>query len=93
MCDSSITERDPVMELALSHDLTEPSKPHRSMESLETRTAKVKVTTMQKLAYEAIVSRRIIEPSDSDPNNPEKPGSRGCRQAAMGRAKIMRDVL
>ncbi|KAI8549656.1 hypothetical protein RHMOL_Rhmol06G0041900 [Rhododendron molle] len=94
MFNSSIKERDPGVQLALKHDLTEPFKPTstRSMESPGTRMAGVIVTTAKKLTYEPTVRRRclrglFLEPSDSDPNNPEKPRRHGCRYACKGKSK------
>ncbi|XP_058220806.1 uncharacterized protein LOC131331021 [Rhododendron vialii] len=94
MFNCSIKERDPGVQLALTHDLTEPFKPNsnRSMESPETRNAGVIVTTAHKLTYEPTVRRRclrglFLEPSDSDPNNPEKPRRHGCRYACKGKSK------
>lgn len=94
MFNSSITERDPGVQLALTRELTEPSKPNRSMESLETPKAEAIVTTAQRLTYEPTptVRRRCLrglfmEPSDSDPDNPDKPRRHGCRYACKGKSE------
>lgn len=85
MFNSSVNERNPGVHLVFSHNLAEPTKPATKPETLETHghEAKVTITPSEKLTYQPTVRRRclrglFLEPSDSDPDNPEKPRRHGC---------------
>lgn len=85
MFNSSVNERNPGVHLVFSHNLAEPTKPTTKPETLETHgnKAKVTITPAEKLSYQPTVRRRCLrglfmEPSDSDPDNPEKPQRHGC---------------
>lgn len=85
MFNSSVNERNPGVHLVFSHNLAEPTKPATKPETLETHghEAKVTITPSEKLTYQPTVRRRCLrglfmEPSDSDPDNPEKPRRHGC---------------
>ncbi|XP_041008976.1 proteoglycan 4 isoform X1 [Juglans microcarpa x Juglans regia] len=70
--DTSVTENNPGVRLVVSNKQEEPHK------------AEFNVTPADKLTYQPTVRRRCLrglfmEPSDSDPDNPEKPRRHGCR--------------
>ncbi|XP_059452096.1 uncharacterized protein LOC132182775 [Corylus avellana] len=80
----SVAERNPGVSLVVSHNQEEPIKSNGQPKALETRRAEFNVTPAEKLTYEPAVRRRCLrglfmEPSDSDPDNPEKPRRHGCR--------------
>jgi hypothetical protein len=81
---SSVTERNPGVNLVVSHRQEEPIKPSGKLEPLEARRAEFNITPAEKLTYDPAVKRRCLrglfmESSDSDPDNPEKPRRHGCR--------------
>ena len=82
--ESSVSERNPGVHLEFLHNLTESTKSSAKAELIETRKAEFNITPAEKLTHEPIVRRRCLrglfaEPSDSDPDNPEKPRRHGCR--------------
>lgn len=92
--ESSVNERNPGVQLVLSQNLAEPINPNAKPETMETHKAEFNITPAQKLTYEPTIRRRclrglFLEPSDSDPDNPEKPRRHGCRYncAEMGKDK------
>lgn len=81
---SSVTERNPGVQLVVSHTRQEPTKSNGKPDSLESHKAEFNVTPSEKLTYQPTIRRRclgglFLEPSDSDPDNPEKPRRHGCR--------------
>ncbi|KAJ6336168.1 hypothetical protein OIU78_012720 [Salix suchowensis] len=82
--ETSVSERNPGVQLNLSYIDEEPSKNSSKPVHLETRKAEFQVTPAEKLSYEPTVKRRCLrglfmESSDSDLDNPEKPRRHGCR--------------
>uniref|UniRef100_A0A6N2KP32 Uncharacterized protein n=1 Tax=Salix viminalis TaxID=40686 RepID=A0A6N2KP32_SALVM len=82
--ETSVSERNPGVQLNLSCNDEEPSKNSSKPVHLETRKADFQVTPAKKLSYEPTVKRRCLrglfmESSDSDLDNPEKPRRHGCR--------------
>ncbi|XVE56065.1 hypothetical protein DITRI_Ditri03aG0207100 [Diplodiscus trichospermus] len=82
--ESSVNERNPGVLLEFLQDLGESTKSSAKAEPTETRKAEFNITPAEKLTYEPTVRRRCLrglfaEPSDSDPDNPEKPRRHGCR--------------
>ncbi|XVF73768.1 hypothetical protein PTKIN_Ptkin13bG0008200 [Pterospermum kingtungense] len=82
--ESSVNERNPGVHLEFLHNLAESTKSTAKAESIKTRKAQSNITQAEKLTYEPTVRRRCLrglfaEPSDSDPDNPEKPRRHGCR--------------
>ncbi|EOY14792.1 Uncharacterized protein TCM_034063 [Theobroma cacao] len=82
--ESSVNERNPGVHLEFLQNSAEPTKSNAKAGPLETRKAEFNVTPAEKLTYEPTVRRRCLrglfaEPSDSDPDNPEKPRRHGCR--------------
>ncbi|KAK1399257.1 Isoflavone reductase family protein [Heracleum sosnowskyi] len=80
---SSITERNPGVHLTLTQNPTEPIKTTTKENQLVAHKAEANVTPSQKLTYETRIRRRclrglLMESSDSDPDNPEKPRRHGC---------------
>ncbi|KAK3231637.1 hypothetical protein Dsin_003518 [Dipteronia sinensis] len=83
MFESSVNERNPGVRMTLSHNLAEPTKSNVKPDHLETHKAEFSVTQAEKLTYDPTIRRRCLrglfmEPSDSDPGNPEKPRRHGC---------------
>ncbi|TXG52206.1 hypothetical protein EZV62_021375 [Acer yangbiense] len=83
MFESSVNERNPGVRMALSYDLAEPTKSNVKPDHLETHKAEFSVTQAEKLTYDPTIRRRclrglLMEPSDTDPDNPEKPRRHGC---------------
>ncbi|KAJ9186565.1 hypothetical protein P3X46_002122 [Hevea brasiliensis] len=90
--ESSVNERNPGIQLVLSHNLAESINPSAKPEPMETHKAEFNVTPAQKLTYEPTIRRRclrglFLEPSDSDPDNPEKPRRHGCRYSCAEKGK------
>ncbi|XP_021283920.1 proteoglycan 4 [Herrania umbratica] len=82
--ESSVNERNPGVHLEFLQNSAKPTKSNAKAERLETRKAEFNITPAEKLTYEPTVRRRCLrglfaEPSDSDPDNPEKPRRHGCR--------------
>ena len=80
MLHGSVSERDPGVRVVLPQQpAAEQNKP------LETRRVDVNVNRAEKLSYPRPVVRRrclrglFLEPSDSDPDNPDKPRRHGCK--------------
>lgn len=78
MVQGSINGRDPGVHVIL------PEKPEPQVkQGLENREAEVKtVSRVERLSYQPMVRRRclrglLLEPSDSDPDNPDKPRRHG----------------
>ncbi|KAL5845117.1 hypothetical protein ACOSQ4_011075 [Xanthoceras sorbifolium] len=83
MFNSSVIERNPGVQLDLAYNLAESTKSNVKPEPLETHKAEFSVTPAEKLTYEPTIRRRCLrglfmEPSDTDPDNPEKPRRHGC---------------
>ncbi|KAK2660547.1 hypothetical protein Ddye_007080 [Dipteronia dyeriana] len=83
MFESSVNERNPGVRMTVSHNLTEPTKSNVKPDHLETHKAEFSMTQAEKLTYDPTIRRRclrglLMEPSDSDPDNPEKPRRHGC---------------
>lgn len=82
---NSVSERNPGVNLVLSRNPEEPiNSDDKPGGTLETRRAEFNVTPSERLTYEPVVRRRclrglLMESSDSDPDNPEKPRRHGCR--------------
>ncbi|KAL5704658.1 hypothetical protein ACHQM5_023050 [Ranunculus cassubicifolius] len=81
LLNSSLTEGNPGVHVAFNHYRNDPVK---SNNRAEARKADFNVTPSQKLTYEPTVKRRclrglMMELSDSDPENPDKPRRHGCR--------------
>ncbi|KAL6995696.1 hypothetical protein U1Q18_005830 [Sarracenia purpurea var. burkii] len=97
MFNSSVTERNPGVQLALSQ--REHVEPNKEIESLETtHKAEFNVTPAQKLTYEPSVRRRclrglFLEPNDSAPDNPDKPRHHGCRYVCKTCKDNKTDIL
>ncbi|KAJ0024335.1 hypothetical protein Pint_08978 [Pistacia integerrima] len=83
LSESSVNERNPGVQLDFSHNQAEHTKSTIQPESAETRKAEYSITPAQNLTYQPTIRRRclrglFLEPSDSDPDNPEKPRRHGC---------------
>ncbi|KAJ6938531.1 nucleolar protein dao-5 [Populus alba x Populus x berolinensis] len=94
--ETSVSERSPGVHLSLSYNDEEPSKNSSKPVRLETRKAEFQVTPSEKLSYEPRVRRRclrglLLESSDSDPDNPEKPRRHGCRYSC-GQERKDKDI-
>jgi len=80
MVQGSINGRDPGVHVILP-EKREP----QVKQGLENREAEVKtVSRVERLTYQPMVRRRclrglLVEPSDSDPDNPDKPRRHGCK--------------
>nr|GMC47922.1 flocculation protein FLO11 [Ipomoea batatas] len=84
LLNSSVTERNPGVNLEMPHLPAEPVKSYDKKGSIEIRKAESNATHAQKLTYEPTIRRRclkglFLESSDSDLDNPEKPRRHGCR--------------
>ncbi|CAA2994377.1 Hypothetical predicted protein [Olea europaea subsp. europaea] len=96
---SSIAERNPGVHMIVTHAQKEPTKSTDEKRLLEVQKAEINTIPSQKLTYEPNVRRRcleglLLESSDSDPENPEKPKRHGCRVGRGERSKYnTRDVL
>ncbi|OMO87594.1 hypothetical protein CCACVL1_08927 [Corchorus capsularis] len=82
--ESSVNERNPGVHLEFEQIFEESTKSRENAQPLDTRKAEFNITPAEKLTYEPTVRRRCLrglfaEPSDSDPDNPEKPRRHGCR--------------
>lgn len=88
----SITERNPGVHLTLSGNPTETIKSNDDTDTLKAHKAEVAVTPSQKVTYEPTIRRRclrglLLEPSDYDSDNPEKPRRHGCRYSCRDKNK------
>ncbi|XAR64132.1 hypothetical protein NMG60_11024360 [Bertholletia excelsa] len=86
MYNSSITERDPGVQLFLTRNQGTKAEGKEKKEGMEARKSEFRATPVQKMTYEPVVRRRclgglMMEPSDSDPDDPEKPRRHGCKFA------------
>ena len=89
---ASVAERNPGVQLSISQHTAEAIKSSGKAESLQTRKAEFNVTPSEKLTHEPTVRRRCLrglfmEPSDSDPDNPDKPRRHGCRYSCGDKSK------
>ncbi|XP_022764380.1 muscle M-line assembly protein unc-89-like [Durio zibethinus] len=80
--ESSVNERNPGVYVKFLHNLPESTKSSEKAEPIPK--AKLNIKPAEKLIYKPRVRRRCLrgllaEPSDSDPDNPEKPQRHGCR--------------
>jgi hypothetical protein len=80
MVEGSINGRDPGVRVIL------PQQPEPQVKrDLENRKDEVNnISRVEKLTYQPMVRRRclrglMVEPSDSDPENPDKPRRHGCK--------------
>lgn len=95
----SITERNPGVHMSVAHAPKESIQSTDKRGPPETRRAEFNMNRMEKLPYEPKIRRRclrglFLEPSDSDPENPEKPRRHGCRVGCQQRDKEKdKDVL
>ncbi|XP_044511475.1 proteoglycan 4-like [Mangifera indica] len=83
LLESSVNERNPGVQLDISHNQKEDTKSAIQLESIETHKAEFSITPAQNLTYQPTIRREYLrglsmEPSDSDPDNPEKPQSHAC---------------
>ncbi|KAH6824975.1 hypothetical protein C2S53_017923 [Perilla frutescens var. hirtella] len=81
---SSITEGSPGVHMVVSHLPKEPIQSKDKISCPETRKAEVNMSRAERLTYQPTVRRRclrglLLETSDSDLENPEKPRRHGCR--------------
>lgn len=84
LLNSSVTERNPGVNLEMPHIPAEPVKSYDKKGSIDIRKAESNITHAQKLTYEPTIRRRclrglFLESSDSDLDNSEKPRRHGCR--------------
>ncbi|KAL0360663.1 UNVERIFIED_CONTAM: hypothetical protein Sradi_3750800 [Sesamum radiatum] len=94
----SITERNPGVHISVAHAPKESIQSTGKRGPPETRKAEFNMNRMERLTYEPKIRRRclrglFLEPSDSDPENPEKPRRHGCRVGCQQRDKEDVDVL
>ncbi|XP_056177134.1 uncharacterized protein LOC115669832 [Syzygium oleosum] len=90
--ESSISARNPGVQMELSPDIAEEVEPSNQTETPETRKAEFSLTPSEKLTYEPTIRRRclrglLLESSDSDPDNTAKPRRHGCRYSCGGTTK------
>lgn len=90
--DSSISGRNPGVQVEFSADDAEEVELSNQTETPETRKAEVSVTPSEKLIHEPTIRRRclrglFLESSDSDQDNPTKPRRHGCRYGCGGPTK------
>lgn len=83
LLNSSVNERNPGIQMVFSQSPAESTKSAIKPEAVETHKAQFTVTPAENLTYQPILRRRclrglLLEPSDSDPDNPEKPRRHGC---------------
>ncbi|KAK6115331.1 hypothetical protein DH2020_007600 [Rehmannia glutinosa] len=95
---ASIAERNPGVHMVVTHVPKEPIQSSEKTSPLETRKAEFNMSRAEKLTYEPTVRRRclkglLLETSDSDPENPEKPRRHGCRVGCQRKEKEDIDVL
>ncbi|KAK4429269.1 hypothetical protein Salat_1227200 [Sesamum alatum] len=88
----SITERNPGVHMVVAHVPKESIQSTDKRSPPETRKAELNMNRMERLTYQPMVRRRclkglFLEPSDSDPENPEKPRRHGCRVGCQQRDK------
>ncbi|KAK9756323.1 hypothetical protein RND81_01G088900 [Saponaria officinalis] len=81
---SSVTERNPGAHVVLSHDAAVFAKSGKEVETCDTHKAEVRPAPAERLTYAPRIRRRclrglLLESSDSDLGNPEKPQHHGCR--------------
>ncbi|KAK6131206.1 hypothetical protein DH2020_035050 [Rehmannia glutinosa] len=89
---ASIAERNPGVHMVVTHVPKEPIQSSEKTSPLETRKAEFNMSRAEKLTYEPTVRRRclkglLLETSDSDPENPEKPRRHGCRVGCQRKEK------
>ncbi|KAL6574339.1 hypothetical protein OROHE_001243 [Orobanche hederae] len=80
----SIEEKSPGVHRVVTHAPKEPIQSAKKISPLETRKAEFNMSHVEKLTYEPTIRRRclrglLLEQSDSDQENPEKPRRHGCR--------------
>lgn len=93
MFHGSITERDPGVQVTLPQKQADPIKPDDDKLGLETPKTEFNISRAQKLTYQPMVRRRclrglFVEPSDSDPDNPDKPRRHGCKFSCDKNKKV-----
>ncbi|XP_057793780.1 uncharacterized protein LOC131010324 [Salvia miltiorrhiza] len=85
---SSIVEGSPGVHMVVSHLPKEPIRSKDEISLPEARKAEVNTSRAEKLTYQPTIRRRclrglLLETSDSDQDNPEKPRRHGCRVACQ----------
>lgn len=88
----SLDEHDPGVHLVLYHNVPEPTKSYVKTGPLATHRSEFSATAAEKLTYAPTIRRRclrglLLEPSDSDPDNPEKPRRHGCLYNCVEKSK------
>ncbi|KAK1326260.1 hypothetical protein QJS10_CPA01g01183 [Acorus calamus] len=88
---SSCSGKNSGVHLVLSRNYAEPVKQKGREESMSSMEGRHNSNPCRKLASEPIVRRRCLrglfnEPSDSDPENPQKPRRHGCRFNPAGKS-------
>ncbi|OIT04019.1 hypothetical protein A4A49_01516 [Nicotiana attenuata] len=86
--DSAIAAKNPGIHMLFPHMPSEPIRSSEKTGPFEAHKAEFNVTPAQKLTYEPKIRRRcltglFLEPSDSDPDNPEKSPRHGCHVGCM----------
>ncbi|XP_009785473.1 flocculation protein FLO11 [Nicotiana sylvestris] len=86
--DSAIAAKNPGIHMLFPHMPSEPIRSSGRTGPFEAHKAEFNVTPAQKLTYEPKIRRRcltglFLEPSDSDPDNPEKSPRHGCHVGCM----------
>ncbi|PON93435.1 hypothetical protein TorRG33x02_107130 [Trema orientale] len=89
---ASVMERSPGVQLSFSQPIAEAIMSNGKSEPLQTRKAEFIATPSEMLTHEPTVRRRCLrglfmEPSDSDPDNPNKPRRHGCRYSCGDKNK------
>ncbi|GMN38720.1 hypothetical protein TIFTF001_007958 [Ficus carica] len=90
--EASVAERSPGVYMSFSQGTSEVIKSNGKSEFVQTRKAEYIPTPSEKLTHQPNVRRRCLrglfmEPSDSDPDDPDKPRRHGCRYICGERSK------
>ncbi|KAK7291196.1 hypothetical protein RIF29_06145 [Crotalaria pallida] len=83
MFHGSVSERDPGVQVTLPQEPLEPIKSDDKL-GIQTYKTEFNVSHAERSTYQPIIRRRclrglFVEPSDSDPDNPDKPLRHGCK--------------
>ncbi|OWM70440.1 hypothetical protein CDL15_Pgr011916 [Punica granatum] len=97
MFEGSVTERNPGVHVAMSMEEEAklpqlPPELDEEKELLETRRSEFSPTPAERHTYQPIIRRRclrglLMESSDSDPDDPDKPRRHGCRYKCGAKGK------
>ncbi|XP_019443168.1 PREDICTED: muscle M-line assembly protein unc-89-like isoform X2 [Lupinus angustifolius] len=92
MFHGSVTERDPGVQVILPQKPADPIKYDDKL-SPETHKTEFNISRVEKSNYKPMVRRRclrglFVEPSDSDPDNPDKPRRHGCKFSCDKNEKV-----